>query len=216
MNNSAAAFDTNYITLQEACSVTGLSEQTLNRFAQAEYFKSKSDNDQLLIDRAELFSVLNIKDTKKNRLSIAKPSIQEQAPTTPVAETSNTSSVITEPAQTVNQEPLSQTENTPEVTVTSDSALSFEIEKLKAVAELHEKFIELKEKEIASLINERDWLRARVEKLEEKSDRDQLILVSMSETQRTFANQINNRKSSFQLALEWLGVSPQPTNKSES
>ena len=70
---------------------------------------------------------------------------------------------------------------------------------------LHEKLIELREQEIDSLKQERNWLRERIEKLEEKGDRDQLLLLSETQVLRQLLIP-RQRTSPVRAALEWLGV----------
>jgi hypothetical protein len=194
INNS----DSEHITISQAALRSGLSESTLSRFAEAEYFKCIKDNQgNFLVDYFDLCKVLNLKPiVKKTPKPEHKTAINENV--------------------TVNSEPKEKTIEVklspePEQEPREDTPVSVEAEqeisKLKAICSLQEKLIEFKEQQVASLVSERDWLRSRVEKLEEKSDRDQLILVSMSETQRNMVTHIQSKKSGFQAALEWLGLS---------
>ncbi len=78
--------------------------------------------------------------------------------------------------------------------------------KLQRVIELQEKILDLKDKQIRDLKRQRKWLRDRIERLEDKANRDQLLLIS--ETQaitRMLAHQME-KKSAITLALEWVGL----------
>ena len=53
---------------------------------------------------------------------------------------------------------------------------------------------------------ERNWLRARIEKLEARSEREQMLILAESENVRNLINQ-KKQKSLLSLALPWLGFS---------
>ncbi len=55
------------------------------------------------------------------------------------------------------------------------------------------------------LRGERDWLRARVEKLETRSEREQMLLLSESENIRKLIQQGEQKKNSWLRALPWFG-----------
>ena len=57
--------------------------------------------------------------------------------------------------------------------------------------------------QIQILREERDWLRARVEKLETRSEREQMLLLSESENIRKLIQQTETRKSWLR-ALPWF------------
>ena len=82
--------------------------------------------------------------------------------------------------------------------------LKQEIVKLQSYARLQKKLLEVKEKEISELKQEKDWLKNRIESQEEKNNRDQLLI--LSET-RVIHNLIagNQKSSPFRAALEWFG-----------
>jgi hypothetical protein len=89
-------------------------------------------------------------------------------------------------------------------------AVEREVTKLQNIVALQEKLLELREEELRSIKGERDWLRSRIEKLEEKNERDQLLLLAETQTVRQLINLQNRKRSTVQLALEWLGLkSPQ-------
>ncbi len=91
-------------------------------------------------------------------------------------------------------------------------ALEREVTKLQNILTLQEKLLDVREEEIRSIKGERDWLRSRIEKLEEKNERDQLLLLAETQTVRQLINLQQRKRSTVQLALEWLGLkSPQPS-----
>lgn len=84
--------------------------------------------------------------------------------------------------------------------------LQAENQKLRHVLDLQERILSMREDEIRDLKSQRDWLHRRLERLEEKSDRDQLLLLSETQTIRKLISLQAPRKSTFRLALEWLGL----------
>jgi DNA-binding transcriptional MerR regulator len=62
--------------------------------------------------------------------------------------------------------------------------------------------------QIQMLKEERDWLRKRVENLEARTERDQMLLISESSTVRTLIEQAPKRRSFWSFALPWLGEKP--------
>lgn len=92
-----------------------------------------------------------------------------------------------------------------EASENQQSNLDDEISRLKNVIALQEQVLKMKDSEIGDLKGQRNWLRERVEKLEDKADRDQLLL--LSETQMITRMLTGKKKRSpVVLALEWLGI----------
>ncbi len=89
--------------------------------------------------------------------------------------------------------------------------LERDVQKLKTISEMHERLLCIREEEIRSLREEREWLRARVEKLEEKGSRDQLLLLSETQTIKALITIQEQRRSPVRLALEWLGFITPPS-----
>jgi len=204
--NTAAAF----IPLAEAIKVTGVSESTLRRFADAGYMHAQQNDEGISFQKEELFALFKI--TNK---PLAERIVADTAPSAPAAShhEDDEEKVEVEDAEVesgATMHAASHQEDAPVYTARSAclDALEQEVAKLKALAELHEKYITFKESEIKSLTQERDWLRTRIEKLEDKAERDQMIMASMSETQRSLLTQLDKRKSTLQLALEWVGLTP--------
>lgn len=91
-----------------------------------------------------------------------------------------------------------------------------EIFRLQKINEVNEKIIEIREQQYVEIQKERDWLRAQVDKLEIKRDRDQLLLLSETQTLRKMIeHQLNPKRSPLKNAIEWLGeatgMKPAPT-----
>jgi predicted site-specific integrase-resolvase len=90
--------------------------------------------------------------------------------------------------------------------------LEMERTKLQNVITLLEKMLEIRESEIDSLKRQQQWLETRVEKMEERSHREQLLLLAESETVRKLV--VHQKRSPVRAALEWLGLaeSTEPRN----
>lgn len=75
----------------------------------------------------------------------------------------------------------------------------------KKITELQEELLKKQDLEIEDLRKQRKWLQTRVEVLEQKLDREQLLLLSQTQV----VNQLIKKKkmiSPFQKALAWFGV----------
>lgn len=84
--------------------------------------------------------------------------------------------------------------------------LEAEIAKFEKVNEVNELIIQLREKEIEELRQERNWLRQRVERLEEKAERDQILLLSETQLMKQLLIQQSEKRFSLKGALRWLGL----------
>ena len=86
------------------------------------------------------------------------------------------------------------------------SSFNEEIQRLKNLVSLQERILDMKESEIQDLRSQRDWLKTRVEKLEEKGDRDQVLLLSETQALRQLIGLQQKRPSAIRSLLEWLGL----------
>jgi hypothetical protein len=84
-----------------------------------------------------------------------------------------------------------------------------ELQRLRNLVALQERILDIKDAEVTDLRSQRDWLRARIERLEEKAERDQILLLSETQTIRKLVSLNEGRRSAFQNILEWLGISKQ-------
>lgn len=78
----------------------------------------------------------------------------------------------------------------------------------KKVLETLQRLLESKDAEIADLKSQRAWLQQRIEKLEQQSDRDRLLLLSESHTVKQLVAIEANRKSKLRATLEFFGIMP--------
>ena len=91
------------------------------------------------------------------------------------------------------------------------SPLNEEVQRLRNLVTLQERILDMKESEIQDLRSQRDWLRTRVEKLEEKGDRDQVLLLSETQAIRQLIGLQQKRPSTIRSLLEWLGLGSSET-----
>lgn len=204
-----------FISEQEATRLTGMSLSTLQRFAEAGYLQIEHDSDGLtLFSQEELAKIFGIRGNLAQR---------QEKQAAPAAARPNTE----RPNTTVQQESPAKTglasqievlnENEPELAAQSataeaqtapsapSAALLEEVQRLRQLVQLQERILDLKEQEVKDLREQRNWLQTRVEKLEDKSDRDQVLILTESQTIKTLVSLQNQQKSSVRKALEWFG-----------
>lgn len=103
-----------------------------------------------------------------------------------------------------------------QATAAEIAALQIEVTRLSNINTLQEKVLDLREAEIADLKKQREWLEERVLRLEEKSDRDQLLLLSETQLVRQLI-EVQRRRTPLRAALEWVGlVQPESPKKRPS
>jgi hypothetical protein len=230
-----------FISENEAMSLTGMSKTTLVRFAEAGYLQLETDSDGLrLFSKGELASLFGFRDVphrgkalterkieKPQEQSVAKPVLVEISAEAAKLETENLTL-----AEQVEKIVIATTEGAqPQVAVdieapippvsefhgVSKDALEAELRRLRNIMELQERILDMKDQQLRDLKEQRDWLQQRVEKLEDKADRDQILLLTETQTIRNLIkmNQ-SQRRSPVRLALEWLGVAAPRDDASES
>ncbi len=205
---------TDLISESEATSLAGVSARTLLRFSESGYLTV-----QLALDGARSYSRGQIMEifgslpgTPSQTGTQATQPCSYDASSTPdistrqdTTFTSSCSASEVAPVETTTVKP-SQPEPA-ESTRPSSSAHIEEIARLKNLIAMQDRMLDAKDDEIADLRNQRAWLRERIEKLEEKSDRDQILLLSETQTIRQLIAVQESRKTIVQHMLEWIGVS---------
>lgn len=205
-----------YISETEAAQVTGVSLVTLNRFAEAGYLHIEVDSDGTrLFAKSELKSVFGIHDDEPmysgevldapldvdiESEDTVRPVFITPTPSpepTAVLRESSPNEEVSQPTRQKRAPILDQLER--------------EVTKLRSLTDLQEKLLDLRDRELSDLKEQRDWLKSRVEKLEEQRDRDQIILVSETQTIRRLLVSLEQRKSPIRSTLEWFGfIQPEP------
>jgi hypothetical protein len=192
-------------TEEQASALAGVSARTLQRFAESGYLSVVLGEDgHGRYQRQQLEEIFGT--TRSDSFDTIAP---EYTPSLEAVESD-------EEAQTPTQEDFghhhfvafhheaANSEVTPQP---NTSAATIEIERLRNLLAIQERMLDAKDDEIADLKGQRAWLRERVEKLEEKSDRDQILLLSETQTIRSLIAYQESRKSTVRQFLEWIGLS---------
>lgn len=227
LNNHAS-----YISQAEASALAGVSVSTLMRFAEAGYFKVLEQNGETQFSRLEISEVFgpaissafNSNYNSPKEVKLDREKIEGSHQEVP---TKSEKLIEPQPSSNLNPSPLaaqvekiieresgnssnwnSISEASSFISETAQTSKS-STDAFKTVLKLQEELLADRESRISELIKERDWLRSRLEKMEEKSDRDQMLLMVESQKVRTLIDR-NPQKSGFiKLALDWMGVKQQ-------
>jgi hypothetical protein len=206
-----------FISEAEAAQRSGVSVRTLHRFSEAGYLRLQTGHGgERLYDQRELDEIFGAhRDTNPqgqvNSGAEAATNIELHSETHFESPPQDRSSSVTETphANAAEAIPVAAEQSAEEDT----SIYAIEILKLRNVIALQERLLDTKDAEIADLKSQREWLRARVEKLEEKSDRDQILLLSETQTIRKLITLQEQKRSGLRQFLEWVGLAPQPQVK---
>lgn len=212
-------------TENEAISISGVSSRTLLRFSEAGYLTLHTAPDgSRRYERTQVEEIFGAASAgapvsgayESNSLgSVAQAaetfevqddSVLGEPPSQPTQQELATSHQIERPV------PSTQSTDSDRSSAYRDSRDVEEIARLRNLLSLQERILDGKDDEIADLRNQRAWLRERIEKLEEKSDRDQILLLSETQTIRSLIAYQEARKSTFRQFLEWAGLYRTPAN----
>ena len=219
----------NYITETEAAELAGVTVNTLNRFAEAGYLEIEVDVDDGLrmYSRSQLESLFGITQPLSRRgTAQTEQAAEAQAVNASTTVAPNDATPASEapgpPEQPTNvvqmprqHEPDEPSRPAGQFARDTESmalrALELELSKLKNIIDLQEKLLDMRDQELHDLRRQRTWLESRVERLEEKSEREQLLLLSEAQMVRQLIS-MQERRSPIRGLLEWFGVSrPQAT-----
>ena len=197
--------------ISEATAVkeAGVSARTLQRFSEAGYLtvQVKGDGERLYA-RTQLAEIFG---SFQEAPSSPAPSYEAREETSHCAASScetETTTYYSPAEETPMVERVAPTATDPRELSSSaePSPSNEEIQRLKNLVSLQERILDMKESEIQDLRSQRDWLKTRVEKLEEKGDRDQVLLLSETQAIRQLIGLQQKRPSAIRSLLEWLGL----------
>lgn len=201
----------NLITETDAVKQAGVSARTLHRFSEAGYLTV-----QVATDGHRLYSETQLQEIfgsfsgpTPTDTTPATEEERESCATTPCGEVQTNfrpSQEETSYYSEATQMPMVEKASVPQEKHASTPP-SEELQRLKNLVALQERILDMKESEITDLRSQRDWLRLRVEKLEEKGDRDQVLLLSETQALRQLIGLQQKRQSTFRNILEWFGLS---------
>ena len=208
------------ISEKEAAEIAGISLNTLLRFVEAGYLQSTSNSgESKMFSKAELQTLFGITPEReeqekklREKVEVSKVEKTTQSPT-PSTNTNQTN-------QSPHQNPTSSvTKPSPIPTATIATAqnsdtdrkterLSSEVYRLQTIIDLQERLLDQKDNEIKLLKEEGSWLKERIEKLEDKGDRDQILLMTKTQMITKLMELQDQRPkldSPFRRAISWLG-----------
>jgi hypothetical protein len=208
----------NLCSESEAITLAGVSARTLSRFCEAGYITTQTSSDgSTLYNRSQIEGIFGLsasvaEDTRSAEAS--RCNLSEDAAThcgEEVAAEAGDNGAANKQAEDrrVHSAFNYQTDYSESKTsfAGSEARLHNEIERLRNLLAIQERILDNKDDEIADLKNQRSWLRERIEKLEEKADRDQILLLSETQTIRSLIAYRETKKSPVKQFLEWIGVS---------
>lgn len=220
----ATAIYPNFLSEREASDLAGVSVATLMRFAEAGYFKTIMLEGRAQFPKQEICEVFGLDIAQKMSASNAEsesfqqsadPQIEEKA----ASSETPSASLAEEIEKFENEKPVRSATDTNFLSEESDTNNTQSArpsgEAFRTVLRLQEELIEQKERRIRELQEERDWLRSRLEKMEDKADRDQMLLMVESQKVRTLLDEASHRQKAlpqsgfFKTALDWLGGKPE-------
>ncbi len=197
---------TDTCTELEATDLAGVSAKTLRRFKESGYLEVTDTVDgQPLYSRRQLVEIFGGIDTHEQIRSEAArnttTTVSEEVPTTHRTEEMST---CTGAGNGDTNHSIS----------TTDMSQERELQRLQNLIDIQERILDSKDSEIADLKSQRTWLQERIERLEEKSERDQILLLSETQTIRSLISYQENRRSPVRQLLEWIGVT-RPESETE-
>lgn len=192
------------ITETEAVSTAGVSARTLQRFQESGYLDvtTSSDGSKLYL-RSQIVEIFGAAEA----LSTSPGVESETQHTTRTTEVHEDLNARPRAATTERRTPSDLRSETADSTAGDGDER--ELQRLRNLVALQERILDMKDAEVTDLRSQRDWLRARIERLEEKAERDQILLLSETQTIRKLVSLNEGRRSAFQNILEWLGISKQ-------
>jgi hypothetical protein len=215
-----------FVNEQEAAKLARVSASTLARFAEAGYFQIEINGQERFYPKRALSSVFGITFPEASKENVIPFPIQ--AASSPTSDqTLESSSPVTD-AQYIEATSNSIVPEMAEPPLTAAAvdpiwgtpidnqsknieALETQANHFRQIIQMHADILSRQEREIENLKGEREWLRRRIEKLEEKAERDQVLLLSEAQTVKQLIQIQSQRKSTMRLALEWLGIAPSET-----
>lgn len=188
--------NSDFIPETEACDATGVSARTLQRFAEAGYLQLEKDLDGLCrFSKQELDALFGLKNEEEQAAHPEEPALEapeeNYQPPSALIERLEVVSTDTQPPAAAVNNPLQN--------------FSAEIETLRNLTKIQEKLLDARDDELSDLKQQRDWLKQRIEKLEQKAERDQLLLLSEAQTVKSLVALQASKKSPFRAALEYFG-----------
>lgn len=178
------------MSIEQCAKFAGVSIDTVGQYAEFGLLPSVEMQGSRFFKEQDVRSVFHLSSNQKLQ---AKPAVENLAEN-PSDEQVQQPITLAEQITVI---PLSQ-----EIEVTASPKESSRGESLRII-ELLQLSQTLRE-QLEMVKEERDWLRTRLERLEARSEREQMLLLSESETVRSLISQRSDKKRSFwNVALPW-------------
>lgn len=210
------------ITENKASSFAGVSNLTLGRFAEAGYLKVETDSSgEKLYSQTELRNLFGLTSEIVIERSVPDVSLTNYFENNQLDSQELKTDLKNYDNETIQPETnqfafndFYQSEAQPLQQFHKETELDRkESSRMSVVIEMQEKLLDMRDREIFELRRERDWLRQRVERFEDKSERDQLLLLTETQMIRKLFVLNQQKKASYlRGALEWLGLIPPVNN----
>ena len=186
----------------ESSAIAGVTEETLRSYTEFGLLKPVFRNQKPFYRQLELSKLFNIKLTPTLEALLDEDLVEKSQTNKEVVEEEASAQEIKEPELKVFQSPQesSETQEDEEKIKVKKEKNSLEFDKKELDKNYSNEFLpairtedilivnkELKTK-VISLENERDWLRDRIEQLEQRSAREQMLLLKEKETLREVLN----------------------------
>lgn len=197
--------------ISEATAVkeAGVSARTLQRFSEAGYLTVQVKGDgERLYSRLQLTEIFgSFQEAPSSPTSSHDVAGESSCGGVSTCETDSTTYYTpAEPTPMVERVSSASSDALDSKPASEIAPLAEEIQRLKNLVALQERILDMKESEVQDLRSQRDWLKTRVEKLEEKGDRDQVLLLSETQALRQLIGLQQKRPSAIRSLLEWLGL----------
>lgn len=209
------------ITEAEAAQQAGVSAKTLHRFSEAGYLTVRIEDDgSRLYAQSQIVEIFGAFQgaavpLDPDETGLTSNPIAPVGAVCPSAKTTFRPDHDEQPAPTTHSEPaatvttkdsIQEPAAPPTPAAIDTSHLEAEIQRLKNLTALQERILDMKDAELQDLRSQRDWLRTRVEKLEEKGDRDQVLLLSETQAIRQLISIQQRPRSTVRTLLDWFGL----------
>lgn len=208
------------ISEQQAATLAGVGVSTLNSFIDTGYLRVKETKENVrFFSSAELASLFNI-EIRLDHQPVSKITDDNNTFGQPFIEASRQANIenidtIIDSVEIIQhlespQPPIA------EITPTNHNLnldLQSEVTRQKRIIELQEEILKIREGQLADIKSENDWLKSRIEKLEARSDREQIIHMADIETIRKLVEDRKGKTSTFRQVLNWLNITQEPAKE---
>ena len=201
--------ESNLLSAEESANIAGVSAETIQQYVSYGLLETIGEGDNARFRESDIRSLFytRVSKPKVSPKKAKKPSTSEEEVPTLSQILSETTSKTRESEVREQSEQVSEEQDT-----VDDESLDSDKKEAATAANLDKRdteFTNSLKAQIELLREERDWLRERVERLETRADREQMLLLSESETVRSLlrTSEIHTKSEPFwkkAFQLPWL------------